>query len=469
MRFITYRPKVLLLVATLGLLAAFGIYNAASPLLSSSSAKETESKDVAAASASTTTAASAETTKAEDEAEDSQTDMTKAPTASSLAQPVAMPPGLEKIQHIVFIIKENRTFDNYFGTFPGAEGATQGMISTGKVIPLGHTPDRTSHDIDHSWQAALRAIDGGKMDKFDLIAGGNLNGEYLAYTQLYEKDIPNYFAYARNFVLADRMFSSLTGPSFPNHLYTVGAQSGGAINNPNSRGVWGCDADDNSRVEVMDEQGNVTRQFPCFDFQTLADLLQAANISWEYYAPGKGQAGYIWSALDAIKHIRQTSLWIEHVVPTSQFVEDAKAGKLPAVSWIVTGRESEHPPDSSCLGENWTLQQLNALMQGPDWNSTAVFITWDDFGGFYDHVPPPKVDNFGFGPRVPLLIISPYAKKGYISHTQYEFSSLLKFAEARHHLQPLTARDREANDMTDSFDFNQSPLSPLVLQTHQCP
>jgi len=155
--------------------------------------------------------------------------------ARSPAAAAGMPPGVDKIQHIVFIIKENRTLDNYFGTFPGADGATHGTISTGQVIPLGHTPDKTSRDIDHSWQAALTAIDGGKMDKFDLIRGGNMNGDYLAYTQLREADIPNYFAYARHFVLADRMFSSLTGPSFPNHLYTVGAQSGGAINNPTSR------------------------------------------------------------------------------------------------------------------------------------------------------------------------------------------------------------------------------------------
>ncbi len=193
------------------------------------------------------------------------------------------PTSVKKIQHIVFIVKENRTFDNYFGTFPGADGATRGTISTVRVIPLGHTPDRTGHDIGHSWRDAILAIDGGKMDRFDLIGGGNVRGEYLAYTQLTERDIPNYFAYARRFVLADRMFSSLTGPSFPNHLYTVGAQSGGAINNPrDSRGTWGCDSDEGSTVQVMDARGVVTQQFPCFDFQTLADTLEDARITWTY-------------------------------------------------------------------------------------------------------------------------------------------------------------------------------------------
>ncbi len=378
---------------------------------------------------------------------------------------------MRKIKHIVFIIKENRTFDNYFGTFPGADGATSGMISTGEVVQLGYTPDRTPHDIDHSFQAAVKAINGGLMNQFDLVAGGNVKGELLAYTQLTEADIPNYFAYARHFVLADRMFSSLTGPSFPNHLYTVGAQSGGAINNPrNGRGKWGCDSDDDSDVAVMDSDGNITQQYPCFDFPTLADSLASARRSWKYYAPAQGEPGYIWSALDAIAHIRLTALWSKHVVHDTQFEQDALNGTLPAVSWVVTGAASEHPPDSSCFGENWTVRQVNAVMQGPLWNSTAIFITWDDFGGFYDHVPPPpRVDNFGFGPRVPLLIISPYAKPGFVSHTVYEFSSLLKSVETRFGLDPLTDRDTAANDLFDSFDFDQDPLPPLVLPERACP
>jgi hypothetical protein len=139
------------------------------------------------------------------------------------------------------------------------------------------------------------------------------------------------------------------------------------------------------------------------------------------------------------------------------------------VSWLVTGAGSEHPPNTACLGENWTVTQLNAIMNGPDWNSTAIFITWDDFGGFYDHVPPPQVDGFGLGMRVPLLIISPYAKAGYISHTQYEFASILKFIETRFGLPPMATRDANANDMTDSFDFTQTPRAPLILQTRTCP
>ena len=377
--------------------------------------------------------------------------------------------GMDKIEHVVFIIKENRTFDNYFGTFPGANGATSGTISTGDVIPLGHTPDRTPRDIDHSWNSAITAIDGGAMDQFDLIPGGNVNGDYLSYTQLYQADIPNYWALAMSFTLGDAMFSSLTGPSFPNHLYTVGAQSGGAINNPNQSGVWGCDSDDTTTVEVMDDSGNISRQYPCFDFTTLVDSLKDAGLTWKYYAPGMGQSGYIWSALDAISHIRISDLWSTNVLPPSQFIQDAQNGQLPNVSWVVVGTGSEHPPGSSCVGENTTIRQVNAVMNGPLWGSSAIFITWDDFGGFYDHVPPPQVDSFGFGPRVPLLIVSPYAKPGYISHTVYEFSSLLTFVETRWNLPALTDRDYYANDLYDSFDFNQTPIPPLGLQPRVCP
>lgn len=379
--------------------------------------------------------------------------------------------GMHKIKHVVFIVKENHTFDSYFGTFPGANGATHGTISTGQVIPLQHAPDMPPHDIGHSYQAAITAIDGGAMDRFDLIKGGNVNGDFLAYSQYYESDIPNYFAYARNFVLADAFFSSLKGPSFPNHLYTVGAQSNHVIGNPkNSNGRWGCDAPANSRVKILEEPDEFGEAYPCFDFETLADRLEQKGLSWKYYAPGEGQSGYIWSALDAIAHIRLTSLWSQHVAATDQFVQDAQSGQLPAVSWLVTDAGlSEHPPASVCLGENWTVAQINAVMSGPDWDSTVVFLAWDDFGGFYDHVAPPVVDDFGFGPRVPFLIISPRARHGHISHTTLEFSSVLKFIEERFDLAPLTRRDQEANDLGDSFDFDRRPLQPLLLPTRQCP
>jgi phospholipase C len=377
-------------------------------------------------------------------------------------------PGMEAIQHIVIILKENHSFDNYFGTYPGANGATSGTISTGAVVPLGHTPD-TSRDVAHGYGAAVEAIDGGKMDRFDLIGAANVNGDLLSMTQYNANDLANYFAYAESFVLADNFFSSLHGPSFANHLYTVAAQAGSVINNP--RGGWGCDAGTGAHVQWMSDDGlELADVVPCFDFATLTDLLEAGGISWKYYAPPKGQPGYIWSILNAIRHIRFSSLWQSNVVPGGNFAQDAASGQLPAVSWLIADiPDSEHPPSSVCRGQNWTVAQLNALMQGPDWGSTAVFLTWDDFGGFYDHVAPPVADVYGYGERVPLLIISPLVKPGYITHATLEFSSILKFVEERYNLPPLTERDQDANDFIDSFDFAQTPLAPLVLNPMPCP
>jgi len=383
---------------------------------------------------------------------------------------------ITSIKHIIFIVKENRSFDNYFGLFPGANGATTGTISTGQTIPLIHASEIIPRDLCHYYSCFVQDIDGGLMDKFDL-NGGNVIGDYVAYTQFYPADIPNYWKYAQTFVLADNMYSALTGPSFPNHLYTVAAQSGGAIGLPYAHSAktpttWGCDAAAGTIVQMMDSNGNMLPgSFPCFDFSTLADSLQNASISWRYYAPSFGQNGYNFSSLDAINHIRNGPLWASNVVPDTQFVTDAQSGNLPAFSWLVTATaNSDHPPYSVCVGENWTVEQVNAVMQGPDWNATVIFLTWDDPGGFYDHVPPPKLDVYGLGVRVPLLIISPYAKSGYISHTQYEFSSVLAFVEARYGLPPLTTRDAVANNMLDAFNFAQQPLPPLVLsQRKPCP
>jgi len=394
----------------------------------------------------------------------------------------AVPPALtqlaglrSKIQHIVFIVKENRSFDNYFGTFPGADGATTAVISTGEEIELAHTPDRLPRDLGHEWEDTHLAMDGGKMDRFDLIAGGSVNGDMLNMSQYRDVDIPNYWNYAEHFALADHTFASLAGPSFPNHLYTVAATSGGVFTNPNAL-AWGCDAASTVTVGVMDPDGNTSRAFPCFEYQTVADRLEAAAVPWRYYAPGRGQAGYIWSALDAIGHIRRTSLWADRVKSDAQFLADASNAALPGVSWVVPDFPvSDHPSRagfgtaSVCEGENWTVNHINAIMQGGNWPSTIIVLVWDDFGGFYDHVAPPGIDAYGLGPRVPMIVLSPYVKEGVVSHTVYEMSSVLQLIENRFKLKALTQRDVEANSMLDMFDFTQPPAPPYVLPLRDCP
>jgi phospholipase C len=365
-----------------------------------------------------------------------------------------------RIDHTIIILQENHTFDNYFGTYPGADGVTSGLTSTGQMVPFTPLPDMDSAPLCNSWDCALQAMDGGKMDGFDLINGG-----LSAYTQASSQQIPHYWEYAQHFAVADRYFTSVHGPSLPNHLFTLAAQSGGTIDNVSAgSGGIGCDGTPTGTVTVIDANGNRTEQSPCFDFTTMPDLLEAAGISWKYYIEGGT------GVLAVIRHIRNSPMWTQNQGTTAQFLQDAQSGQLPAVSWLITPYPgSEHPPNSTCAGDNQTAEFINAIMQGPAWNSTAIFVTYDDFGGFYDHVAPPQLDQNGLGPRVPLLIISPFAKPGYISHTLSEHSSMLKFIETRYHLRNLTARDAATSNLLDSFDFSQPPQPPLILQEHPCP
>jgi phospholipase C len=376
------------------------------------------------------------------------------------------------IKHVVFIIKENRTFDNLFGRFPGADGATTGLDG-GNVRPLTPAPDRIPVDIVHCYRCALQAWNGGKMDGF---ASVSAPADRYAYTQFGPTDLPAYWHWAKRFVLGDNFFASAQGPSFPNHLFTIAATSGGTHDNPiqdldrlrerhRTTGLfkaWGCDSIEQAYVPVEDREGKEVKVPPCFDFLTEGDLLLRAGIPWAYYSATNMQNGYLWSAYDAVRHIRQDEqLWQSHVFPVDGLVQDIRDGRLPPVTWVTPRFElSEHPEYSFCWGQNWTTRVVNAIMAGPMWKDTAIFITWDDYGGFYDHVPPPQVDPFGFGIRVPLLVISPYAKAGYVDHTLGEFSSVLRFIEDNWGLSQLTYRDRDARNLSQAFDFSQEPRKP---------
>jgi phospholipase C len=386
------------------------------------------------------------------------------------------------IKHVVFIIKENRTFDNLFGRFPGANGATVGN-DQGEQRPLTQALDRLPEDIKHCYDCALQAYDGGKMDGFATVSDA---ADRYAYTQYRPQDLPNYWTWAEHFVLGDNFFASAQGPSFPNHLYTIAAQSGGAHENPiqnldelqarhQETGVfkaWGCDSLPTSFVPVFDSEGNEKQLPPCFDFQTEGDLLSAKDIPWAYYSATEEQNGYLWSAYDAVRHIRENpQVWQSHIFPVDGVLGDIRDGLLPPVTWITPRFElSEHPEYSFCHGQNWSTRVIDTIMNSPMWKDTAIFLTWDDYGGFYDHVPPPQVDGFGFGVRVPLLILSPYAKTGFVSHELGEFSSVLRFVEDNWGLTQLTHRDREATPLMSAFDFSQDPRPPDPLPIRaDCP
>jgi phospholipase C len=379
------------------------------------------------------------------------------------------------IKHVVFVIKENRTFDNMFGMFPGANGVAVG-IDRGDPRALTPALDRIPEDIKHCYRCALQAWNEGTMDGFATISEA---ADLYAYTQFQPGDLPNYWHWAKEYVLGDNFFASAHGPSFPNHLYTIAAQSGGTHDNPTQPldllrerhretglfKAWGCDSIPEAYVPVYDSEGVSKKVPPCFDFLTEADLLMEAGVPWAYYAATQEQNGYLWSAYDAVRHIREDAkIWRSHIFPVDDFIVQARAGILPPVTWVTPRFElSEHPEYSMCHGENWTTEIVNAVMESSHWADTAIFITYDDYGGFYDHVPPPQVDDFGFGVRVPLLIISPYARRGYVTSELGEFSSVLRFMEDNWGLTQLTHRDEAATPLLSAFDFDQEPRPPEVL------
>jgi phospholipase C len=400
------------------------------------------------------------------------------------------------IKHVVYIIKENRTFDNYFARYPGADGARTGLTSDGRRVELSVATDVLLGDLGHEFLDGVNAINGGRMDGFDTV----LNGDSLAgYSSFTREGIPAYWAYADNFVLGDRMFSSMYGPTFPEHLYTVGAQAARVTGNkhdrglyaPNINGLEGAYCSDPGeavyrfrrldrrerrtvmRAEERADGATIKDHWeevkPCFDFKVMPDLLNEAGLSWRYYA----HYGDWRNALHAIRHIRYSRYWKTNFRTPNHIIDDVRKGKLARVTWAVPPIGlNEHPGGPSvCMGENWTVEYINAIMRSRFWKSTAIFLTWDDFGGFYDHVPPPHYDVMGLGPRVPLLVISPWAKKGYVDHTTYELSSPLKFIETIFGLPSLTRRDAQSDDMLGAFDFEQSATPRqrrLLLEPREC-
>ncbi len=401
-------------------------------------------------------------------------------TSPGATHPIGVDPSqirtVTPIKHVVFVIKENRSFDNLFGRFPGADGARVAN-DHGTKRPLTRGYDqRLPHDLPHDFAAAVKSYDGGKMDGFNLTDAA----DRYAFTQMTgPKMLPNYWHWAERFVLGDHFFASMNGPSYPNHLYTIAAQSGGVHDNPlapsaNDRGVfktWGCDAPKSEKVQIMDSEGAVHAVPPCFDFQTEGDLLESAGIPWAYYAAppvpwDQGpRSGYIWSAYASVRHIRDDpKQWSQHIFPVQQLIDDVDHDRLPPVTWVTPQfAYSEHPEYNFCDGENWSTRVIDAIMQSPMWPSTAIFLTWDDWGGFYDHLPPPQIDKFGLGIRVPFLVISPYAKQGFVDHAHGEFSSVLRFIEDNWGLLQLTKRDTDAGNLDEDFDFTQPPRPPDPL------
>ncbi len=411
------------------------------------------------------------------------------PTASPAPTPtptgggsVGFGVGPSKIKHVVFLIQENRSFDNIFGgldnngkPFPNADTASN--PNPGEPTPHDHNGNPVTmqqglleecYDPDHNHPQSVGEVNGGQMNGFDLdpvatlaCAHGATPPPDYVYRYVAYSEVAPYWQMGVQYAISDRMFEPFSSASFGAHLFTVAGQSDRAIDNP-SKSPWGCDAPIGTVVPIYNESqgGETNGLFPCFSMPTLADALDARGLRWRWYATNNTDFGYLWSTYDAINQIRNGPDWSAYVVnPPAQIVTDVGAGTLAAMTWVTpTEATSDHPISTSNLGPAWIASVVDAIGGSQFWNSTAIFVMWDDWGGWYDHVPPPVVGPVGLGIRVPFILISPYAKPGYVSHVAHSSGSVLHFAEEALNLPSLGTEDARADDLADMFNFSQTPL-----------
>ena len=411
---------------------------------------------------------------------------TSATGASSLPQPGSSGTGggsSNYIQHIVVVVQENRSFNDLFATFPGVDGTTEGRmkVSSGSdtYVPLAEVPLKEHCDFGHGYSGFLKNYDGGAMDGFGLSSYACSGNFTAAYQYVNPQQIQPYWIMAEQYVLGDQMFQTQGSGSFTAHQDLIAGatilndkQTISIVDTPNQT-PWGCDAPPGTKTSLLKWTKTALKlkvhkgPFPCLGYETLRDLLDAKSISWKYYSPPvQGGEGALWNAFDAIKAVRYSSEWGVNVTSSdTQIFTDISYNQLPAVSWVIPNRpDSDHPGPGDDTGPSWVASIVNAIGESPYWPTTAIVVVWDDWGGFYDNVPPPFFDHWGgLGFRVPLIVISPYAREaypsepGYVSNTQYEFGSILKFIEDTFNLGSLGTTDARANSIVDCFDFTQAP------------
>ncbi len=392
--------------------------------------------------------------------------------------PIAQTPppggrGRIPIKHVVVIIQENRSFENFFAGYPGADapmfGYAQGQGGKRTKVALHQVLLQRSPNLAHVWGAAITDWHNGQMDGFSSYGQDH---DDAAYAYVKRSQLKPYWTMARQYVLADHMFPTEFGPSWTAHITLVAGMDnlkpGLALANF-ADGHNSCEAQPGTRTTTVNRRRHVsfaTGPFPCFtQFNTMAKTLDAANVSWKYYVATKGVAGgSIWLPFQSIKDVRFGSDWNNDVIePQTQVLKDARNGNLAAVSWVTPSHaDSDHPGAHSDTGPSWVASVVNAIGNSRYWDSTAIVVLWDDWGGLYDNLPPPQLDFRGLGIRIPCLIVSPYARRNYVSHTPYEFGSILKFMEEAFSLPPLGPTsdgytEMRAASLDDSFDFTQKP------------
>jgi phospholipase C len=413
-------------------------------------------------------------------------------SSNSEAASGALPPAPSANRHIknvIVIIQENRSLENFFAGYPGANAPTSGCaiaqnaseVGSGSGCPPGEVSVPLQKDtfennpgaLPHDWSSSMIDWDGGKMDGFSQAASSS--GPYAAYAYIDRSEIRPYWTMARQYVLADEMFPTEFGGSFTGHLTLVAGTddirppSKAEVDFPTA-GPYDCDSPHGtSSSYLLSDPYRELRYngpFPCFDqFNTMAQVLDNAGVPWKFYAFAVMNAG-MWEPFEAIKYVRYGSDWSTDIVaPQTKILSDAKHARLPSVSWVTPSElDSDHPVAHSDSGPSWVASIVNAIGTSSYWPTSAIIVIWDDWGGFYDNDAPPQLDYRGLGIRVPCLIISPYAKKGYVSHLQYEYGSILRFIEEVYGIPAgsigpasLGYTDARARSLDDAFDFTQKP------------
>jgi phospholipase C len=389
--------------------------------------------------------------------------------------PTTVPAFNSAIRHVVIIVQENRTVDNLFNGFPGADTVQSAQTSTGTTAALQPVPLAVTYDILHSHSAFVTEFNAGAMNGFDKLPPRDCPAPCSAPSlpalgYVPASDVGPYRQMAQQFTFADRMFQSNEGPSFPAHQYLTSATALVSTSSPllvaaNTVDA-GCDAPAGTTVLLIDPAtGDMSQRVPpCFEHPTLFDLLDAKGVSWRYY---QAQAGaWVWNAPDAIAHIRYGPDFANVSIPNTNILNDVQNRSLAGVSWVTpTAAASDHGQATDGSGPSWVASVVNAIGQSPYWADTAIFVTWDDWGGWYDHVKPPAYNAYELGFRVPLIVVSPYARSGYVSHVQHEFGSILKFTEEAFTLGSLGYTDVRSDDLQDCFDFRQAPISFRAIQS----
>jgi phospholipase C len=399
----------------------------------------------------------------------------------------------QRIQNVVVIFQENRTPDNLFGSnpnfMPGVDIATGGMNSQGQQVPLTPVKMVSNYDLGHGHGSFLAMYDNGNMDggdKVQVVCNKGAKGCPPANAQFRYVDnstgiLDPYFQLAEQYTFGDRMFQTNQGPSFPAHQFIISGTSApsppgdqnsdsfaaeNAVGVPNVNANTGCTAPSSEFVKLIDPGGSETQtMYPCFEHQTLVDLLDNAGVSWRYYTPS---AGSLWTGPNAIQHLRFGPDWDNNVVLNSkQVLTDIADGQLANVSWVIPSQqESDHAGGNQGLGPSWVASIVNAIGNSQYWDNTAIFITWDDWGGWYDHVAPTVINSYEYGFRVPLIVVSPFAKQGYVSHVTHDFGSILNFIEGVYQLPSLGYADAMADDLSDCFDFHHHNRFQKIRAPH---